>query len=135
MKGCRCGRALVVIARSHRLVLSWYSVQVLHSSNAILQLFQAGRWDIQQRLSHCFRPGKSMSFAAVHAACDSLSKQLKDLLRDPVVIPSSKVCHQPPSLRIKPAYNLSITGVLGATGCNGRAVPCHGHGLPCRHGR
>lgn len=106
----------------HRLALNCLAVQVLHSSAAILQLFQAGRWDIQQRLSHCSRPGESMSFAAVHAACDGLSKHLKDLLRNPVVIASSKVCHQPPSLTAQPAESLSITGMRLATGCDGGIV-------------
>ena len=69
------------------------TVQVLHSSKAIVQLFQAGKWDIQQRLSHCSCLEESMSFAAVHAACDRLKRQTRDLLRDPVVVPGSKVGH------------------------------------------
>ena len=75
-------------------------VQVLHSSKAIVQLFQAGQWDVQQRLSHCSRLKESMSFAAVHAACSRLHKQIRDLLRDPVLVPSSKVSHTHPSLRL-----------------------------------
>ena len=74
-------------------------MQVLHSSKAILDLFQAGRWDILQRLSHCSRAKESMSFAAVHTACERMSKQLGDLLRDLVVVPSSKVHHHQPLFR------------------------------------
>lgn len=78
-------------------------MQVRHSSKAILDLFKAGRWDVQQRLSHCSRPKESMTFPAVHTACERLSKQLRDLLRDPVVVPSSKVHHHLPSHAKQPA--------------------------------
>ena len=67
------------------------ALQALHSSGAILQLFQAGEWDIQQRLVHSSQPFESMSFAAVHTACSGLGKQIGELLRDPVVVLSSKV--------------------------------------------
>ena len=106
------GEGLDVLLQPSHLykgAFSAFNAQVLHSSKAIMELFKAGRWEVQQRLSHCSRPAESMSFAALHTGCERLSKQLRDLLRDPVNVPSSKVHHQVPCLVKQPRISRGCT--------------------------
>lgn len=69
-------------------------VQVLYSLKGILQLAKEGRWDVNERMAHFSRPGDIVSLAAVYGACNSFTKQIMDLLREPVVIFRPKVTHQ-----------------------------------------
>ncbi len=66
-------------------------IQVLYSSEGIMELYRADKWPALQRVSHRSEPEDSWSLAAVPAACERLSMQIADLSRDPVVIPRSKV--------------------------------------------
>ena len=95
---CKARHPCLASVTSYRV--AEVDAQVLQSSKAIVQLLQAGQWDVRQRLSHCSCLEDSMSFAAVHAACSRLHQQIRDLLRDPVLVPSSKVSHTHPSLRL-----------------------------------
>ena len=66
-------------------------MQVLYSSESIMELYRADKWPALQRVSHCSDPEDSWSLAAISVACERLSTQIADFSRDPVVILRSKV--------------------------------------------